>query len=173
MELRPLILRSNRILASTLLDVGLISIDALEKANAILMGKVQSEEIHSVSILNILVYETEALKETDLIDYQVEQRGMGIISLQNYRVRSFELSRSNRELLRGTYTIPFDRVGDYYMLATAYALSQPAMAHWKTILELPILTYVAPMADIIHAINDLEGEISDEDKEAEKKEKGN
>lgn len=173
MELRPLILRSNRMLGSTLVDVGLIGIDDLEQANQIMMAKVKEQDISNVSILTILLLETKALKEEDLITYQVEQRKLGIIHLRNIRVRKFEISRSNLPLIKGTMTLPFDKVGDYYMVATCYALSEPAMKHWRELLESPIILYVTSTGSFLEGYDSLRGEISEEDQEAEAAEAGN
>lgn len=167
MELRPLILRSNRLLGSTLVDVGLISIDDLEQANQIMMAKVKDHDISNVSLLSILLLETKALREEDLISYQVEQRRLGVIHLRNIRVRKFEVSRSNLPLIKGTMTLPFDRVGDYYMVATCYALSEPAMKHWRELLESPVILYVTTSSGLVEGIDKISGEISDEDKDAE------
>ncbi len=166
MELRPLILRSNRLLGSTLVDVGLIGIDDLEQANQILMTKVKDHDISNVSLLTILLLETKTLREEDLIDYQVEQRRLGVIHLRNVRIRKFEISQANLPLIRGTMTLPFDKVGDYYMVATCYALSEPAMKHWRELLESPTIFYVTTTSSLLEGIDQVGGELSDEDKDA-------
>ena len=157
MELRQLVLRSNRILGSTLVDLGLITISDLEEANEILVQRVRDTPPEKLSILNILLLETKKLLESDLIQVQVQQRRLALINLRNYRIRRLDVSVANLDTCRGTMTLPFDKVGTYTMVGSAYLLSRPTVEHWERLIEGKVLWYVCGTSDMIQAIERISG----------------
>lgn len=119
-EQRPLILRSNRFLGSALVERGLVTSEDLEAANEKLLETIQSGDMRGASLLNILIYELKALDEAQLIDSLVEIDEVSLVDLSNYDLARFRDYKLDRDLCWATYTIPFDRVEDFNMVATGY-----------------------------------------------------
>jgi hypothetical protein len=102
--------------------------------------------------MNILVFDLKALDEAALIDSLMEQDDVSLIDLGNYDLAKFREMRVNTDLCWATFTIPFDRVEDFYMVATGYYLSEPAKQFWAEQLEGKIIWYVASIASIAEAL---------------------
>ena len=140
---RALILRSNRFLASSLFDEGLISNGNLNAANEMFMGAIQSHELlKTTSLLSILISELKVLDEAKLLDHLFEQHSLGIIDL-NY----IELS---------SLSLPFDKVDGIYMVATCYYMSTPVVKHWEALLNGKIIWYATSMASMHQSLERLE-----------------
>lgn len=155
-ENRPLILRSNRFLGSALLERELITNEQLEAANEILLNSVQSGDLRSVNLLNILLFELKVLDEDLLIDRVIEEAKIGLVDLRNYDLSNFSDYKVSTDLCAATYTLPFDRVEDIYMVATAYYLSKPVIQFWEEQLPGKVIWYVASAATISEAIERVE-----------------
>lgn len=152
LEQRPLVLRSNRFLGAALLERGLVTNEDLETANEKLLEIVQAGDLHGASLMNILVFDLKALDEAALIDSLMEQDDVSLIDLANYDLAKFRDMRVNTDLCWATFTMPFDRVEDFYMVATGYYLSEPAKQFWAEQLEGKIIWYVASIASIAEAL---------------------
>ncbi|MBC2593124.1 hypothetical protein H5P28_02510 [Ruficoccus amylovorans] len=166
LEQRPLVLRSNRFLGAALLERDLVSNADLETANEKLLEVVQAGDLRSASLLNILIFELKALDETKLIDSLMERDEVSLIDLGNYDLGKFREMRVNIDVCWATFTIPFDRVEDFYMVATGYYLSEPAKQYWAEQFDGNILWYVASITSIAEAL-DRAGRELGELKEAE------
>ena len=152
LEQRPLVLRSNRFLGAALLERGLVSNEVLEAANEKLLEIVQAGDLRGASLMNILSFELKALDEAALIDSLVEEDDVSLIDLINYDLSKFRDMRVNTDVCWATFTIPFDRVEDFYMVATGYYLSEPAKQYWTDELDGKIIWYVASIASIAEAL---------------------
>ncbi len=154
-EYRPLILRSNRFLGSVLVERGLVSSEDLEAANEKLLELIQSGDIRGASLLNILIFDLKVLDEAAFLDSTVEIDEVKLIDLQNYDIsRATEMSL-DVDLCWATYTLPFDRVENFYMVATCYHHSTPAIQYWEEKLEGEIIWYTAGVNTISSALDRL------------------
>lgn len=149
---RPLILRSNRFLGSALIERGLLANDDLEAANQKLLEGIQKGDARSANLLNILLYELKVLEEADLIDSIVEQDDVGIIDLANYDLGFLSNQNVNLDICWATYTIPFDQVEGFTMIATAYYLSKPAVTYWEEQFPGPVLWYLCSVGSIAESL---------------------
>lgn len=152
-ELRALILRSNRFLVNTLSENGLVKSDDIDEANEKLLDAIDAGNLRQVSILNILIFELKRLEEKDYIDLVVKKFKIGLIALGNYRPRPLGNEMNDPDLCWGTWTVPFDLVGDYYLVASAYYPSRPVVEHWEEIADRPIVWYGATIQDITETID--------------------
>ncbi len=131
-SLKPLIMRSNRLLGASLVDQNLVSIDDLDKANERLL-EIMSEgsSNNQVSLLSILVNEMQCLQEDALFEKCIENHGLGIIDVRNIELPEEISMTLNPSECWATWTVPFDYVEDTRYLATAYYLSPPVRKHWE------------------------------------------
>ncbi|MGE9293165.1 MAG: hypothetical protein ACQKBW_06100 [Puniceicoccales bacterium] len=153
LEQRPLVLRSNRFLGAALLDRGLVTNEDLESANEKLLEIVQAGDLKGASLLNILIFELKALDEAALIDSLMDTDDVSLVDLTNYELSKFREMRINMDVCWATFTIPFDHVEDFYMVATGYYLSEPAKQYWIEQFDGKILWYVASINSIAEALD--------------------
>ncbi len=151
-ERRPLILRSNRFLGSALLERQQIKQEDLEAANEKLLENVQNGDMRGANLLNILLYDLKVIDESALIDVVTENEDIGLIDLAHYDMVKFREINVDIELCYATYTVPFDRVEDFTMVATAYYLSKPTIQYWEDTIGGNIIWYVCSVASIAEAI---------------------
>ncbi|WP_309387316.1 hypothetical protein [Cerasicoccus frondis] len=151
-ERRPLILRSNRFLGSALLERGLIKTDDLEAANEKLLEAVQSGNMRGANLLNILLYDVKAIDEAQLVEEITEDESLGLIDLTHYDMTKFREINVDIDLCYATYTVPFDRVEDFTMIATAYYMSKPTIQYWEETIGGNIIWYICSVASIAEAI---------------------
>lgn len=145
---RPLMMRANRALGSSLVDHNLISIEALDEANERLLELTADENKEDVSLLQILVYEKQALSEEQVLSYQVEEMGLGLIDLSNYD-QPYDLRKSlDIGACRATWSVPFDVEEGIHFVATAYYLSPAARSYWERQLETQIIWFVTSMENV-------------------------
>ncbi len=145
---RPLMMRTNRALGSSLVDHNLISIEALDEANERLLELTADENKEDVSLLQILIYEKAALSEEQVLSYQVEEMGLGMVDLSNYD-QPYDLRKSiDIGACRATWSVPFDLEEGIHFVATAYYLSPAARSYWERQLDTQILWFVTTMENI-------------------------
>ena len=153
---RALILRSNRFLGSSFVDKGLISVTDLEAANEKFMEAIQSADLKRASILSSLLYELKVLDEVKLIEHIVDEQGVGLIDLRQCSLRSPGELNFDISLCWATSTIPFDKVEDYYFVATCYYLSAPVVKQWNEMLGNKVIWYATTNAAMSEALEKLE-----------------
>lgn len=151
-ERRPLILRSNRFLGSALLERNLIKTEDLEAANEKLLEAVQSGNMRGANLLNILLFDLKSVDEARLVDEITEDESVGLIDLSNYDMAKFREINADIDLCYATYTVPFDKVEDFTMVATGYYLSKPTIQYWEETLGGNVIWYVCSVASIAEAI---------------------
>ncbi|WP_309396822.1 hypothetical protein [Cerasicoccus maritimus] len=151
-ERRPLILRSNRFLGSALVERELIKTEDLEAANEKLLEAVQSGNMRGANLLNILLFDIKAIDESLLVEVITEDESLGLIDLTHYDMAKFREIDADIDLCYATYTVPFDRVEDFTMIATAYYLSKPTIQYWEEAIGGNIIWYVCSVASIAEAI---------------------
>ncbi len=153
---RALILRSNRFLGSSLVDKGLVSTADLESANEKFMESIQANDLKSASILTSLVFELKALEESQLLSHTIEENDIGMVDLKHIEIPSLRSFNVDPTLCWATSTIPFDQMGDTYLLATCYYLSAPVQKCWKEALGADIIWYATSVTSIAHGLERLE-----------------
>lgn len=166
-EHRALILRSNRFLGSSLVEKGLVSQGDLEAANEKFMAVIQSSELKNASILTSLIYDLKVLDEGKLLDYIVEENGIGLVDIDQLELGSLRSMNVDMSLCWATSTIPFDLVEGTYLVASCYYLSTPVLKAWGDHLggnviwygtSIPSLSRGLERLDEIHAAEDAAAE---------------
>ena len=159
---RPLMMRANRALGSSLVDHNLITIEALDAANERLLELTADEKNESVSLLHILVYEQQALTEEQVLAYQVEEMGLGMVDLSGYD-QPYDLRKKlDAGACQATWTVPFDVEEGIHFLVTAYYLSPAVRSYWERQLETPILWFITSMENISDFLRKLQIERDNE-----------
>jgi hypothetical protein len=128
---RPLILRSNRFIGTTLVEKKLVTVEQLEEANEKLLEYIQKGDLRRANILHILLFEMQALSEDLYLDAVVEGQGVGLIDLHGCQFRKFLDLKADLTLCWATWTVPFDLVDDFYLIATVFYPSQPVVKFWE------------------------------------------
>jgi len=165
---KALILRSNRFLGSSLVNKGLLSSADLDSANEKFMEAIRSPELlKNASILTSLLYDLKVLDEARLLDYIVEEYGIGLIDLNQVQLRSLPSTELDLSLCWASSTIPFDRVEETYMVATCYYLSAPVVKHWEELLNGKVVWYGTSMASMSRGLERLEDVLAAEKAAAE------
>ena len=153
-ENRPLILRSNRFFGSKLVEIELISSDDLEAANEKLLEIIQSGNLKTANLLNILIYDLNLLNENELINRTLEEHPIGLIELSNYDLSVTQQMDLDPEICQVTYTLPFDMIDDYVNIATSFYLSKPARDYWEDKFKnFHILWYISTMNSISETLD--------------------
>ena len=147
-EHRPLLMRSNRLLGSALIEHSLVKFEDLEAANERLLEIAATGDIRRSSVLSVLVYEQKVLREEDVLHHVVDDHGVGVIDLRGYEVPDEVKNALDIGACWATWTVPFDREEDFHFVATAYYLSPAVRAHWEKILGGQIIWQATTM-DII------------------------
>ena len=141
-------MRANRALGSSLVDHNLITIEALDGANERLLELTADEKNDRVSLLHILVYEKQSLTEEQVLTYQVEEMGLGMVDLSGYD-QPYDLRKKlDIGACQATWTVPFDVEEGTHFLVTAYYLSPAVRSYWERQLETPILWFITSMENI-------------------------
>ncbi len=141
-------MRANRALGSSLVEHNLITVEALDAANERLLELNANESNENVSLLHILVYEKQSLTEEQVLSYEVEEMGLGMVDLSNYD-QPYDLRKKlELDACRATWTVPLDVEEGMHFLATAYYLSPAVRSYWERQLETPILWFVTSMENI-------------------------
>lgn len=131
-NLKPLIMRANRLLGASLVEKGLVSIDDLDEANERLVELMSADaSCVQVSLLSILIGEKQAINENDLLEFLVEDHGLGLVDVRNMDLPDSVKNSLDTRTCWATLTVPFDKVEDTTYLATAYYLSPAARKHWE------------------------------------------
>lgn len=142
----------------------MITNENLEAANEKLLEIIQSGNLKKANLLNILLYDLNILDETQLIDNIVEEHHLGLVDLLNYDLSILKELELDLDLCWVTYTIPFDRIEDFVMIATAYYLSKPARTFWEERFEgSHIIWYVASLSSVAGALERVTSEMNKED----------
>jgi hypothetical protein len=147
-EHRPLLMRSNRLLGSALIEHSLVKFEDLEAANERLLEIAATGDMRRSSVLSILAYETKVLREEDLLHHVVDDHGVGVIDLRAYEVPDEVKRDLDIGACWATWSVPFDKEEDFHFVATAYYLSPAVRAHWEKTLGGQIIWQATTM-DII------------------------
>ncbi|MBC2607775.1 hypothetical protein [Pelagicoccus albus] len=142
-------MRANRLLGASLVERGLVSIEALDAANERFLELLSNSTGEMrISLLSILTGEIQSLQETKLIEYLVEEEGLGIIDVRNMEIPEEVSTITNYDECWATWTVPFDLVEDTSYIATAYYMSPAVRAFWEQKISGHIVWFAAPQETI-------------------------
>jgi len=140
-EHRSLLMRANRLLGAHLVEANLVKIDNLEAANERLLELISTGDHRKGSVLSILAYELQVVNETDVLQYVMEEHGLGLVDLRSYEVPDDLRSSYDVGACWATWSLPFDREDDVFFVATAYYLSPAIRVYWEKQLGGPIVWF--------------------------------
>ena len=156
-EHRSLLMRANRLLGANLVEVNLVKIDSLEAANERLLELVSTGDYRKGSVLNILAYEMQVVKESDVIQLAADDHGAGLVDLRGYDVPDDLRAATEPGACWATWSVPFDREDDVYFIASAYYLSPAVRTYWEKKFDAPIVWFVTTLEMISDYLDRLEG----------------
>lgn len=158
-SLKPLIMRANRLLGASLVERGLVTIEALDAANERFLELLSnaSGEMR-LSLLSILLNEKQSVQEGKLMEYLVEEEGLGIIDVRNMEVPEELTSVTDRTECWATWSVPFDLVEDTRYIATAYYMSPAVRTFWEQKISGNIVWFAAPLETISDYLETQEAE---------------
>ncbi len=158
-SLKPLIMRANRLLGASLVERGLVTIEALDAANERFLELLSnaSGEMR-LSLLSILLNEKQSVQEGKLMEHLVEEEGLGIIDVRNMEVPEELTSVTDRAECWATWSVPFDLVEDTRYIATAYYLSPAVRTYWEQKISGNIVWFAAPLETISDYLETQEAE---------------
>lgn len=166
-ETSSLLIKSNRILGTRLVEADLTNLEDMDKANEVFIERARAKDLKRSSLLRILIFDHQTLREESLIDYQIEQLGIGAVMTENYNIDEVLLDQQPLEFMRASWTIPVDFVNDRWFLATAYYMSDVVRKFWEDRLEGRITWYVSPLSQMEMILERLEKKEADARDEAE------
>ena len=160
-EHRPLLMRSNRLLGSALIEHNLVKFEDLEAANERLLEIAATGDMRRSSVLSVLVYEKKVLREEDLLHHVVDDHGVGVVDLRGYDVPEEVKRDLEIDACWATWSVPFDKEEDFHFVATAYYLSPAARAYWEKKLGGQIIWQATTMDIIADFLDRLQAERAD------------
>ncbi len=157
-EYRPIVMRANRLLGASLVDHNLVKLEDLEKANERLLEVIASDQTRQMTVLGILAYEMKVVKEEDVLQYLVDNEGLGLVDLRNYEVHDELRKTVDVAVCWATWSVPFDREEDFTLIATAYYLSPAVRAYWEKQYGTAIVWYGTTLEILADFLEKLETE---------------
>ena len=143
-----LLIKSNRVLGTRLVEAGLTSVEDMDKANEVFIELARSKDLKRASLLRVLIYDNQSLREESLLDYQLEHFPVGAINLENYKINEEAIADQPLELMRASWTIPIDHVGGRWFVATSYYMSDIVRNFWEERLEGRLAWFISPMSEM-------------------------
>jgi len=161
-ETSKLLIKSNRVLGTRLVEAGLTTLEEMDTANEAFITLARKKDLKRASLLRILIFDNQTLKEESLLDYQIEQHHVGAIHLENYILDDILLLQQPFEIMRASWTIPIDFVNDRWFLATAYFLSDVVREFWEDRLQGRITWLVSPLSQFESTFEALEAKFNEQ-----------
>ncbi|MBX7121301.1 MAG: hypothetical protein K1X42_04165 [Opitutaceae bacterium] len=157
-ENRALLMRANRMMGAALVEHNLVKVEDLEKANEKLFQIIASQNSRQSTLLGVLAFDMNVVKEEDVIAHVVEKEGIGLIDLRTYDVSEDLRKTADIGACWATWTVPFDKEDDFYTVATAYYLSPAVRKHWEKVLDAPIIWYATSLEMIADFLEKMESD---------------
>lgn len=147
-EINSLLLKSNRVLGSRIVEAGLQSMEQIDKANKRFVEHVRNKELALASLLRVLIYETQTLDEKDYIEHVFDHMNLGGIYLHGYDIDTTLYQKFGLDVCQATWTLPVDLVDDHYFIATSYYISDIVQQFWKEKLGSHIHWFMTTIQDM-------------------------
>jgi hypothetical protein len=129
--IQQLLMRGNRSLGAALLQHGLITNEELEEANQLFLeGMTEGAGIDN-SLLKSLLFQVQAMTETEFLEYQITQLPVEYLPLHNYYMKPTWLTEDDLLLALATRTLPVDFIDGTIFFASAYYMSAPVTHVWE------------------------------------------
>ena len=155
-ETSSLLIKSNRVLGTRLVEAGLTTSEEMDAANELFISRAREKDLKRASLLRILIFDSQTLKEESLLDHQLEHHPVGAVMLENYNIDEVLLLQQPLEFMRASWTMPIDFVNDRWFVATAYYLSDPVRKFWEERLEGRISWFVSSLNQFEAIFTELE-----------------
>lgn len=155
-NLRPIIMRSNRLLGAALVERNLIDVEQLNQATERFLQVLDDSPELEASLLSVLVNETKALTEESLLEYLIDEMQMGLIDARDIDFNDDLKMHLEIGSCRATWSVPFDRDEDVHYVASAYYLSPAVRQFWEKKLNGPIIWYGSTLDSISDFLDKLE-----------------
>jgi hypothetical protein len=101
-------MRSNRLLGAQLVEHNLVNIDHLEQANEKLLELISTGAPRQRTVLGVLAYELNAVKEEDILIHQSDTDGTGVVDLRHYEMNEELKAKLDIASCWATWSVPFD-----------------------------------------------------------------
>lgn len=160
-ETSKLLIKSNRVLGTRLVEAGLTTLEEMDAANESFITLARKKDLKRASLLRILIFDNQTLKEERLLDYQIEEHHMGAVHLENYHLDDILLLQQPYEIMRASWTIPIDFVNERWFLASAYYLSDVVRQFWEERLQGRITWLVSPLNQFESTFESLEAKFEE------------
>jgi len=141
-------MRANRLLGSALVEHNLVKFEDLESANDRVLELAGAGDFRQASVLGVLVFEKKVLREEDVLHAVMEEHALGVVDLRHYEVPDDIRKNLDLGMCWATWTVPYDKEEDFWLVATAYYLSPAVRTHWEKKLGGPIV-WLATTMDIV------------------------
>lgn len=157
-ENRALLMRANRMLGAALVEHNLVKVEDLEKANEKLFQIIASQNVRQSTLLGVLAFDMNVVKEEDVLAHVVDHEEVGLIDLRTYDVSEDLRKTVDVGSCWATWAVPFDKEDDFYSVATAYYLSGASRKHWEKTLDGPIIWYATTLEMIADYLEKIESD---------------
>jgi hypothetical protein len=147
-ETSSLLLKANRVLGTRLAEAGLARSEHMDEANEVFIQRARERDLKRASLLRILIFDNQTLREEDLLDHQLAEFPVGAVMLDNYNLDDVLLGQHPAEFLRASWTVPIDFVNNRWFLATAYYMSDIVRTFWEERLDGRVAWNISPLNQI-------------------------
>lgn len=147
-EHRLLLMRANRLLGSALVEHNLVKFEDLEAANERVLELAGQGDFRQASVLGILALEKKVVREEDVLHAVMEEHQLGVVDLRHYDVPDDIRKHLDLGLCWASWTVPYDKEEDFWLVATAYYLSPAVRTAWEKKLGGTIVWHATTM-DVI------------------------
>jgi hypothetical protein len=147
-NLRPVVMRSNRLLGATLVERNLITVEQLNQATERFLQIMDTAAAGGVSLLSVLINEQQVLTESALLEYLVDEMQIGLIDVRELDFNDDLKMHLQPGMCWATWTVPFDKDEDVHYVASAYYLSPAVRQQWEKQLGGPIIWFGATLESI-------------------------
>ena len=144
----------------------------MEQANETFIKLARQKDLKRASLLRILIYDNQTLKEESLLDYQIETYSLGALMLENYKIDGVITDQHPYEFMHASWTIPIDFRDNRWVVATAYYMSNVVRQFWEDRLDGRITWYVSTLNQIETVLEELASQLEEQEtgEDSEKKE---
>ncbi|MBX3735832.1 MAG: hypothetical protein KF715_04005 [Candidatus Didemnitutus sp.] len=141
-------MRANRLLGSALVEHNLVKFEDLEAANERVLELAGQGDLRQASVLGILALERKVVREEDVLHAVMEEHQLGVVDLRHYDVPDDIRKHLDLGMCWASWTVPYDKEEDFWLVATAYYLSPAVRTAWEKKLGGPIVWHATTM-DVI------------------------